>query len=106
MSYKIFRYGWLPDLPGHGDFLCSAPVEITSVLPAKCYSDVLKYKAVLHQCLTPILSQLKGCVAYGYLIVRNSWGSKWGMKGYFALPYPYLISANLGSDFWTIRVVA
>lgn len=23
-----------------------------------------------------------------WLVVRNSWGTKWGMRGYFTLPYP------------------
>jgi len=54
---------------------------------------------------------LHAVVACGYddskgrFWVRNSWGSGWGKRGYFTIPYEYLLDPKISHDFWTIRVV-
>jgi C1A family cysteine protease len=62
---------------------------------------------------SPREKQLGGhaVLAVGYddstqrMMVRNSWGPGWGKKGYFTLPYAYLLDENLSDDFWTIRAI-
>jgi C1A family cysteine protease len=38
-------------------------------------------------------------------LVRNSWGPKWAMAGYFTMPYAYVTDDNLSDDFWTIKQI-
>jgi C1A family cysteine protease len=141
------------------------PYDITKFAnkpAAPCYADALKDRAVAYQRVSPLLNQLKGCLAAGYpfafgftvyesfesqqvadtgqapmpaanegvlgghavlcvgyddaqqrFTCRNSWGNQWGMpsgpghtdRGYFTLPYAYLTSPHLASDFWTVRTI-
>jgi C1A family cysteine protease len=50
-------------------------------------------------------------VAVGYdnasqrFTVRNSWGRRWGQKGYYTMPYAYVTNPQLAMDFWAIYAV-
>lgn len=50
------------------------------------------------------------CVGYDdtrqVFIVRNSWGTSWGDRGYCYIPYNYLTDAYNVFDLWTIRMVS
>jgi len=39
-------------------------------------------------------------------IARNSWGTGWGDRGYFYMPFQVIQNTNMSSDFWIIKSVS
>lgn len=128
--------------------------RFTKKPPAACYAEALNHQVVSYRRVVQSLNQMKGCLASGYpfvfgfsvyesletasvartgqvpmprtdegmlgghaimavgyndaeqrFLVRNSWGAKWGKKGYGSIPYAYLTDPDLAADFWTLRMV-
>lgn len=73
----------------------SSHTESTGVVPMPAAGE-----EVLGGHETLIVGYLKSHPTYA--LVRNSWGTGWGLGGYFLMPWAYLTSAALSSDFRTI----
>lgn len=85
------------------------PVAFGLAFPSSCAANgVFFYRPLLDD--VPLGGQALVAVGYddsylsasrGALLVRNSWGTSWGERGYGWLPYEY-VTEGLAIDFWTI----
>ena len=84
----------------------SAQVAATGIVPMPAASEnLLGGHAVLVVGYNATNTTVNGAPPRTF-IVRNSWGPFWGAKGYFYMPFEYLLDGNLADDFWQITQVA
>ena len=82
----------------------SAEVAATGIVPMPAATEsLLGGHAVVCCGYNDSTKTVNGCPPQ-YVIVRNSWSPSWGIKGYFFMPYAYLVNPNLADDLWTLRV--
>jgi C1A family cysteine protease len=94
--------------------LDSDQVEKTGVLPYPEKGDreigghdvlVVGYDTNFHQNPDFLKSGLRpDQVSTRALLIRNSWGTGWGLKGHFWLPLEFAADEQLGGDAWTARL--
>lgn len=92
-------------------FLANGKPFVVGILVYKSFESISVYKTGNVPMPNIRKDQILGghavvCVGYNdssqKWIMRNSWGPSWGDKGYFYLPYNYLLNPNLTTDMWTI----
>lgn len=76
------------------DSFMSATVARTGVVPMPKITESVQGGHALEFCGAYVSKKL--------MIGRNSWG-KWGMNGYFTIPFAYLANRSLSDDFWCVE---
>lgn len=85
-GHAVLAVGWLPALP------------TTAQEKLDAFRDGQK-----KSCILRILDGIFGKKQpSGYFIVRNSWGDKWGDKGYFYMPFEY-VTEGYANEFWIME---
>lgn len=114
---RISDYYHVPQTLDHlcGALAAGEPVGIGIAIYPSFESDDVALSGVVRM---PSLAEQMGPTIGGHAILlcgyddltrrflfRNSWGL-WGSKGYGWLPYDYVLSPSLATDFWVIRSLA
>lgn len=102
---KLFLSAGIPSMFGFFGFPSFDSVDIKGGIPYPCPREQAQWGhaivAVGYDDKKKVKNLKCKTVTTGALLIRNSWGIRWGDDGYGWLPYEYVLS-GLAVDFWSL----